>query len=92
MRTCHHCHATVDPTMTIGTSTLCPSCGKPLHSCFNCRFYRPGIYHDCSEGVEEFIEDKKGPNYCDAFMLGECGSETEKRKAAAKAKAEALFG
>lgn len=91
MRACHHCHATIDPTFTVGTSTLCPSCGKPLHSCFNCKFHQKGIYHECTEGVEEYIADKEGPNYCDSFLLGDNGTETKRKSEEAKARAEALF-
>jgi hypothetical protein len=75
----------------IGYSTLCPTCSKSLHSCVNCRFYSPGIYHDCLEGVEEYIEDKMEANYCDSFMLGEDSKEEAKRKEQAKARAEAFF-
>jgi hypothetical protein len=76
---------------SIGYSTLCPTCSKSLHSCVNCRFYSPGIYHDCLEGVEEYIEDKMEANYCDSFMLGEDSKEEAKRKEQAKARAEAFF-
>ncbi|AEV30279.1 hypothetical protein SpiGrapes_2518 [Sphaerochaeta pleomorpha str. Grapes] len=91
MKACHHCHVTIESTLIIGTTTLCPSCGKPLHSCFNCRFYSPGSYHDCLEGIEEYIEEKTEPNYCDAFMLGEYSKEEQKKKTDAKARAEAFF-
>ena len=91
MRACHHCHTDIDPLMSIGYNTVCPKCGKSLHSCVNCRFYSPGSYHDCSEGVEEYIEDKVEANFCDSFMLGEDTKEEAQRKADAKAKAEAFF-
>lgn len=91
MRACHHCHTPFDTMTSIGYSTLCPTCSKSLHSCVNCRFYSPGIYHDCLEGVEEYIEDKMEANYCDSFMLGEDSKEEAKRKEQAKARAEAFF-
>lgn len=91
MGTCHHCHTFIDPLKSIGYATLCPSCGISLHSCFNCRFYSPGSYHDCLEGVEEYIEDKQGANFCDAFMIGEDAEYEAKQKAEAKARAEAFF-
>ena len=91
MKACHHCHTPIDPLLTIGTATVCPSCGRSLHSCFNCRFYSPGSYCDCTEDVEECIEDKTERNFCDAFMLGDDDRSREKRKADAKAKAEAIF-
>lgn len=91
MKACHHCHKAVDPLLIIGTPTLCPNCGKPLHSCYNCRFYCPGTYHDCLEGVEEFIVEKKEANFCDFFMLGEDNLEEERKKTDAKKRAEAFF-
>lgn len=91
MRACHHCHTPIDAMTSIGYATLCPTCSKSLHSCVNCRFYSPGIYHDCLEGVEEYIEDKMEANYCDSFMLGEDSKEEAKRKEQAKARAEAFF-
>ena len=91
MRACHHCHTTIDSLMSIGTPTLCPNCGKPLHSCHNCRFYSPGAYHDCLEGVEEVIEEKMEANFCDSFMLGDDEQHENKKRAEAKARAEAFF-
>lgn len=91
MKACHHCHGPVDALLIIGTHTLCPICAKPLHSCYNCRFYSPGAYHDCLEGVEELIVEKKEANFCDFFMLGEDDREKEKKNAEAKKRAEAFF-
>ncbi|MBZ4674141.1 MAG: hypothetical protein JG773_1112 [Spirochaeta sp.] len=91
MRACHHCHTPIDPLLSIGYHTVCPTCSKSLHSCVNCRFYSPGLYHDCLEGVEEYIEDKENANFCDSFMLGEDSKEESEKKARAKERAEALF-
>jgi len=91
MRACHHCHTAIDSLRSIGYNSLCPTCSKSLHSCVNCRFYSPGAYHDCLEGVEEYIEEKQEANFCDSFMLGEDPEHEQKKKAEAKAKAEAFF-
>lgn len=91
MKACHHCHTAVEPLQTIGTHTLCPHCERPLHSCFNCRFYSPGAYHDCLEGIDEVIEEKQEANFCDFFMLGEYNLEEDRKKSAAKKRAEAFF-
>lgn len=91
MPACRHCHTAIDGHYTIGYATLCPHCSKSLHSCVNCRFYSPGSYHDCLEGVEEVIIDKVSANYCEFFMLGEDKNGHERKKAEAKAKAEAFF-
>ncbi|HKM06286.1 MAG TPA: hypothetical protein VJ869_04795 [Sphaerochaeta sp.] len=91
MKACHHCHVAVDPLLIIGTGTLCTNCGKALHSCYNCRFYSPGSYHDCLEGVEELIIEKKEANFCDFFMVGEDNLEENRKKSDAKKRAEAFF-
>ncbi len=91
MKACHHCHTAIEPLLTIGTQTLCAKCEEPLHSCFNCRFYSPGSYHDCLEAVEELIVEKKEANFCDFFMLGEDNQEENRKKAQAKKRAEAFF-
>ena len=91
MKACHHCHTTIDPLLIVGTHTHCPSCDKPLHSCYNCRFYSPGSYHDCLEGVDELIVEKKEANFCDFFMLGEDSLEEDRKKTDAKKRAEAFF-
>ncbi len=66
-----HCNSEVSPSMTIGYATLCPSCAAPLKSCFNCRFYDENAYHQCREGVEEAVPDKKRANFCLSFMINE---------------------
>ncbi len=55
--------------MTIGHSTLCPHCGKPLKTCLNCRFYDESAYHQCRESVEELVKDKDRANFCPNFMI-----------------------
>ena len=41
-------------------SSTCPSCGKDLKICLNCRFYSPGAHWDCSETIDELV-DGQGP-------------------------------
>lgn len=76
-------------------TTECPSCKKDLHSCRNCRFYKPGSHFDCAETVEDPVTDKEKSNFCDFFkakdsLEGE-SSGTSKSDEARRA-AEALFG
>lgn len=52
-----------------GFRDACPSCGKDLHVCRNCRFYSPGSYRDCSETVPDGVTDKERANFCEYFQL-----------------------
>lgn len=90
MGACHHCHAEITGE-TVDFHELCPVCHKPLHSCVNCKFYAPGSYHDCHEGVEELQEDKEDENFCDWFELGDGGPANQENHDAARARLEALF-
>ncbi len=93
MKCCQHCGRTVPDGTIIGRTTLCDGCGKPLHTCDNCRFYEPGAYHDCKEAVEEAVPDKGRANFCEQFSLSEGVARQARsdKKDDAKAKAEALF-
>lgn len=93
MKCCQHCGRPVPDGTIIGRTTVCEGCGRPLHTCVNCRFYEPGAYHDCREAVEELVEDKIRANFCDLFILSECrtGTKRDAGKNDARAKAEALF-
>lgn len=51
-----------------GFNETCESCGKDLHACLNCRFYKPGAHWDCSETVDQAVVDKEARNYCDYFQ------------------------
>jgi hypothetical protein len=91
MRECYNCHTPIDADLVIEHDTLCPKCHQPLHTCVNCKFYEPGAYHDCHDGVDEYQEDKEEENFCDSFCLGDGGASKQKTRNAAKAKAESLF-
>ncbi len=55
------------PSGKIQFRDLCPSCGKELHICRHCRFYKPGAYRDCAETVPEEVSDKESRNFCEYF-------------------------
>jgi len=76
------------PSGRIGFRDLCPACGRELHVCRHCRFYKPGAYRDCSETVPEAVRDKERMNFCEYFIPstasvgakdGSGSSETKKR-------------
>lgn len=50
-----------------GFNETCPDCGRDLHACLNCRFYRKGARWDCAETIEEPVVDKERRNLCDWY-------------------------
>lgn len=47
-----------------GFNETCESCGRDLHACVNCRFYKPGVHWDCAETIDESVSDKEKRNRC----------------------------
>jgi hypothetical protein len=82
-----------------GFNEACESCGKDLHACLNCAFYRKGARWDCAETIGEPVADKERRNHCDwfrtssALLVATAGRSTE-RSAAEKARGDLdrLFG
>jgi hypothetical protein len=82
-----------------GFGETCGSCGRDLHSCFNCRFFRKGAHWDCDETIQDAVSDKERRNFCDwfetspALLVSGEGKKAE-RAAADKARKDldALFG
>lgn len=70
-------------------ATVCPSCGKDLKICLNCKFYSPGSHYDCRETILEPVRDKERANFCDHFQPGsnykEGSGRLEKESSAKKA-------
>jgi hypothetical protein len=58
------------PAGRIGFRDLCASCGRELHICLHCGFYKPGAYRDCAETVPEAVRDKERMNFCEYFKPG----------------------
>jgi hypothetical protein len=82
-----------------GFNETCEACGRDLHACLNCRFYKPGAHWDCLETISEPVSTKDGRNRCDwyetapALKLASVGRSNE-RAASEKAKRDldSLFG
>ena len=82
-----------------GFNEACEGCGKDLHTCLNCRFYKPGARWDCAETIDEPMPDKERRNRCDwlqtnpAFFEATSG-RGDARSAADKARSDLdrLFG
>lgn len=92
---CPYCGAGFAPGTIIARTSVCPQCGKDLHTCISCRFYHPGLHYDCSEDIDEPVVEKDLPNFCGSFMLKDgkalTKDEQQRKKEEALAKANALF-
>jgi len=70
MKLCYHCGSEL-PFERATRSALCPSCGKEVKVCMNCRFYKKGAHWDCAETISEPVSEKDRANFCDFFMFAE---------------------
>lgn len=68
-RICHFCGHVLETGDRVGRRESCPSCGRDLHVCLNCRFYAPGAYNDCREPQAERVMEKDRSNFCDFFSF-----------------------
>ncbi len=68
MGQCSYCGKEIEP--PVYRTTVCPSCGKDVKICLNCRFYSPGSHYDCSESISDPVRDKERANFCDFFQFG----------------------
>jgi len=83
------------PVGPIGFRDLCLSCGKELHTCLHCRFYKPGAFRDCAETVPEAVKEKDRMNFCEYFKPDPTRSfdgAAKKAASAAKDAFDGLFG
>ena len=73
MPTCVHCGHQIEILDRVMRRDECPGCGADLHTCVQCRFYKPGRRNDCAEPVSELVADKEKANYCEWFEFGGWG-------------------
>jgi predicted RNA-binding Zn-ribbon protein involved in translation (DUF1610 family) len=97
MHACHFCGTAIENPREVYRSTSCPSCGKDLKICLNCRFYSPGAHWDCSESIDEMVRDKDRSNFCTFFSFrqstpGSKGATPPGAGGQAKRKIDELFG
>ncbi len=64
---CYACGTKLPAREQLGFRDLCPDCGRAVHVCRNCRFYKPGAHWDCAETVSELVADKEKANFCEWF-------------------------
>jgi len=90
---CHNCSTENEIKEKIGREQLCRNCGAYLHCCFNCFFYAPTAYQQCRETEVEYVNNKKGANFCQYFKPGnQQGGTRNNRADAARQKLNDLFG
>ncbi len=75
-----------------GFNEACGSCGKDLHACANCRFYKPGARWDCAETIDAPIADKERRNYCEWFQTSPALFAATEGRASARSAAEKARG
>jgi hypothetical protein len=96
MHACHFCGTAVENPREVYRTSTCPSCGKDLKICLNCRFYSPGAHWDCAESVDEQVKDKDRANFCTFFSFSpeRKGGTTDAADAKQKSKRrlDQLFG
>jgi hypothetical protein len=97
MHACHFCGAAIENPREVYRSTTCPSCGKDLKICLNCRFYSPGAHWDCAESIDEMVRDKDRSNFCTFFSFrlaaaGAKGAAAPDAGRQARKKIDELFG
>ena len=94
MSVCANCAFPVEG--SVYRNTVCPSCGKELHSCANCRHYAKGRPYDCAESISEPVIEKLRANFCDFFQINTKTAGSEKEAGGdsrpAKDAFDALFG
>ncbi len=91
---CSYCGSQL-PQGTIGFRAVCADCGRELHICRHCGFYKPGAYRDCSETVPEAVQDKARMNFCEFFKPNPASvkdGKAAKASASAKDAFDGLFG
>lgn len=95
MATCYNCGGELPADMPIYRSSTCPSCGKEVKVCLNCRFYEPGAHWDCRETVNELVVEKDRANFCEFFAVATANRlKTGSTKATKQARSnfDRLFG
>jgi predicted RNA-binding Zn-ribbon protein involved in translation (DUF1610 family) len=94
MSACHFCGATLDPKMRIVRDTECPSCGRDLHACVQCRNFDRSAHNMCREPQAEWVTDRERRNFCDYFSLnpvGGRGAGVPDREKSAREKLDSFF-
>ena len=92
MKICYSCqHQFLDKYQAF-RSSLCPSCGKDVKVCKNCKFYSPSSQNQCREHIQDPVKDKERANFCDYFVFVQAKeNESSKKESSAKDDFNNLF-
>jgi hypothetical protein len=89
---CWNCAAETDTRERVEFRASCPSCGRALHACRNCKHYDPQYYNQCRETQAERVVDKERANFCEFFAPGSGGGRLARVSGAdPRAQLEAMF-
>jgi hypothetical protein len=88
MSACFFCGKAFPENFKVYKTSECPSCGKDVKVCLNCRFYSPGSKWDCKETIPEAVRDKEKANFCEYFRLGGTASDGSLQEKSKKARSE----
>ena len=88
---CIFCNKETDFEHRVSRNDVCPSCGRDLHCCLQCKYYDQGAYNECKEVLAERVVDKEKANLCEYFVLKGTKHEVQGRSAEAKQALEDLF-
>jgi hypothetical protein len=80
--------------MRIVKDTVCPSCGRDLHACVQCRHYDRYAHNQCREPQAEWVTDRERRNFCDYYALNPAGGKgagVPDREKAARSKLDSFF-
>jgi hypothetical protein len=75
----------------VGRRDTCPSCMADIRCCKMCQFYDVKAYNECRETQADRVQDKEKANFCDYFKIGSPGTNPDKERQDALAKAASLF-
>jgi predicted RNA-binding Zn-ribbon protein involved in translation (DUF1610 family) len=93
MAVCYFCGNDFPEDYKVYKSSECPSCGKDVKVCRNCRFYSIGAKWDCRETISEAVIDKEHANFCEYFKIGNTtGGKLKDKADNARSAFDNLFG
>ena len=94
MSACYFCGASIDVKTRIVRDSECPSCGRDLHACVQCRHFDRNAHNMCREPQAEWVTDRERRNFCEYFSLNPApgkGGAGKDRASSARSKLDQLF-
>lgn len=69
----YYCHRCGEPWRGLGENVAvhetCQRCGAMIHCCMNCAHYDADAPRECRNEEAEFVTEKHGKNFCEAFAF-----------------------